>query len=147
MVGEAEGEAVLIQLASLGRPLVRGLDHREPSRKDVVDRAWAGRGGQAEAVAQLGEDRRVLPRAQVEVATEDQRRLAGPLGCRRRGAQHVLGGELGTVVGRVQVGDAEARSGAGECHGPPLRPAGVDRQLTPLDDPAVPVCLFRAIGG
>ena len=79
---------------------------------------------------------RVLGRAQVEVAAEDQRRVAGPLGRRLGRAQHVLDRQRRLVVGRVQVGDADARGGAGEGHRAPLRLALVDLQLAPLGDPA-----------
>ena len=41
--------------------------------------------------------------------------LAGPLGRGAGGPQHVLGRQLRPVVGRVQVGDADAGGGAGEA--------------------------------
>ena len=42
----------------------------------------------------------------------------------------------GSVVGGVQVGDADPGGGAGQRHRPALGPALVDREPAPLDDPA-----------
>ena len=112
----------------------------------MVDRAWSGWGGKAEAIAQLGEDRGALPGPQVEVAAEQQRRLAGPLVSRNGGSHHVLRGQLGIVSGGVQVGDAESGRDPGQGHRPPLRRARVDRQLPPFDDLYVPVRLLLPRG-
>jgi hypothetical protein len=139
VIGESQSTAVLIHLAPLGNPLSRCLDHFETSHEDVIDRVGRGRGDQAEALAQLGEDLWVLLGSQVEVAAEDQRRVARPVASGLRGAQHVLARQLGAVVGRVQVGDAElgaiaAGRDAREGHRPPLGPPFVNRQIAPLDD-------------
>ncbi len=64
--------------------------------------------------------------------------VAGPLGRRPGRFEHVLARQLRLVVGRVQVGDAEAGGGAGEGHRAALGLALVDRQLAPLGDPAEP---------
>src|SRR3982751_6090847 len=96
VVGEPQGAAVERQLAALGGP---------PGRRLEGLQAAGGGGGDAEVLAQADEDRRVLGRPQVEVAAEDQRRPAGELGGGAGAAEDVLGGEGGTVVGRVQGGD------------------------------------------
>jgi hypothetical protein len=102
----------------------------------VIDRAGAGGPVEAEAAAQLFKDTRVLCWSQVEVAAEEQWRLAGPPDRGLRRFLDIRRSELGLVVGRVQVGDADTGGGTGERHRPPLRPALVDRQLASLDDPA-----------
>jgi ornithine carbamoyltransferase len=102
----------------------------------VVDRVRGGGAGEPEARAQLLEDGEVLGGSQVEIAAEDQRRLAGPPRRGLRRPQHVLARHPRPVVGRVQVGDAELSAPADprERHRPPLRPPLVNRQLAPLDD-------------
>ena len=74
---------------------------------------------------------------QVEVAAEQQRRLAGPLG-RRPPAAAGRPRRRGRACRWSRAGWRRRGSerGAGERHRPPLRPALVDRQLAPLDDPA-----------
>ncbi len=123
-------------LALLGWPRVWGCDRVETANEQVVDRVGRGRGREAEALAQLGEDRWAFLWSQVEVAAEEQRCIARPVARRLRGAQDVLDCQLGPVVGRVQVGDAEAWAGAGEGHRPPLGAAFMDRQPVPLGDPS-----------
>ena len=140
VVGKPQGEAVVAQLAALGRPRRRRFDDRQAPRQQVVDRGRAGRPLEAKARAQLLEDRWVLAGAQVEVSAEDERRVPGPLGRRRRRAQHVLDGQRGLVVGRVQVGDADSGLGAGEGHSSTLRSPLVDRHLPPLGDLAQRAC-------
>jgi hypothetical protein len=147
VVGEAQRAAVEAQLAILGGPWRRWRDDTEPAGEQVVDRARAGGTGKVETVAQLLEDPWVLSRAQVEVAAEEQRRIASPPDRGLRRPQDVGGSELGPIVCRVQVGDAETRRGAGKCHRAALRPPGVDCQPAPLDDRAVAVRLFPVIGG
>jgi ornithine carbamoyltransferase len=135
MVGETEGQALLADLALRGGPLLGGLGRLQSPCQQVVDRLRPGRRPhQAEALAQLVEDGGALGGSQVEVAAEQQRRAAGPIARGCRGAQHVLGGELGLVVGGVEVGDADARGGAGQGHRSPLRSPLVDGRLAPLDD-------------
>ena len=147
MVGEAQGAAVLAELTLLGWPGTRRVDDVEAADEQVVDRVGGGGGGEAEAVAERVEDGGGLGGTQVEVAAEDQRRVACPGRRRLRGAQHVFGRELGSVVGGVQVGDTEIRRRAGaatveapcadprERHRPALRPPVMDRPLASLDDP------------
>ncbi len=115
----------------------------------MIDCLRVGGAAEAEARPQGLEGRGVLGRAEVEVSAEEQWRVAGPLGSRFGSAQDILRGEVGPVVSRVQVGDAElagAAPDARKSHRPPLRPPGVDRQLAPLHDPAVPVRLMLALG-
>jgi hypothetical protein len=148
VVGEAQGTAVLAQLAFLWRPDTGRLDDFEAADEQMVDRVGGGRAGEAEALAQLFEDRGVPCGPEVEVAAEDQRRVAGPLGRGHRRAQHVLAGELGTPGGRVQVGDAEPRAAdPRERHHPPLRAPRVNRHRPPLDgSPRRSVATFVGIG-
>jgi hypothetical protein len=109
-----------------------------------------GEAVESEALAQCREGAGVLGGSQVEVAAEKQRRIAGPLRRRFRGRQHVGCREVRPVVGRVQVGDAEVstvpKRDTREGHRPPLRSSRVNRQLPPLDDPAVPVRLLLVRG-
>ncbi len=138
VVGEAQGAVALAQLAPLGGPRPGGLDDLETPGQYVVDCAGASRGGEAKALAQLGEDGGVLRRSKVEVAAEQQRRPARPFGRCRRAPQYVFAGELRPIVGRMQVCHAESRGGTGEGHRPPLGSSLVDRKLAPLDDLVVP---------
>src|SRR4051794_5904684 len=100
----------------------------------MVDRARASGSDEVEALLQLFEGARVLAGSQVEVAAEKQRRITSPLDCGLSRPQDVGGSELGSVICRVQVGDAEAGGGAGKRHRPALRPPSVNRQFPPLDD-------------
>ncbi len=134
MVGEAQRPAVRTQLALLLRPGQRRREDVEAATQKVIDRAWTGGSAEAETVLELLEDAGVLTRAQIEVTAEEQRRARRPLGCGTRRFQHVGGGECRPIVGRVQVGDADARGGAGERHRASLRAALVDRELALLDD-------------
>ncbi len=136
MVGESQGEIVAANLAPLGRPAPRGLDDLQAPGQQVVDGAGRRWGRQAEALGQLLERGRALRGSQVEVSAEQQRLLACPPHSGSCRLQHVLDGQLGPVVCRVEVGDAEPRTGAGQGHRPPLGPAHVDRQLAARDDPA-----------
>jgi hypothetical protein len=139
MVGEPQRPSVELQLALLGGPGPRRLHDLEVVAEDVVDRVGAGRRApEAELVAQPLEDARLLDGAEIEIAAEDQRRARRPLERRPRRLGHVFGRQLRPVVGRVQVGDAEARGGADEAHRPPLRLSLVDRDLPPLGDPSQP---------
>jgi hypothetical protein len=142
VVGEAQGQLAVVDLAPLGWPLMGRLDHIEPAHQQVVDRTRSGWCGEAEALTQPGEHGGALLRSQVEVAAEDQRRLAGPFVGGGGGAQHVLDGQLGLVRGGVQVGDADTGGGAGEGHHPPLERPLVNRQLMSLDDSAPVRFLF-----
>jgi ornithine carbamoyltransferase len=139
MIGEPQGEALSLQLASLGRPGGRWLDRLDPADQQMVDRKRTGGPGETEALTQCLEDTRVLGWPQVEVTAEEQRRIPRPPGRRLGRAQNVGGGEVGAVVGRVQIGDADPRCRADESHRSPLRPALVDRQLPPL-----PAALFSS---
>ncbi len=116
----------------------------------MIDCLRVGGAAEAEARPQDLERRGILGRAQVEVSAEEQWRVAGPLDRRLDRPQDVRGGQLGPVVGGVQVGNAEfnavANRDASKRHRPSLRPPGVDRQLTPLHDPAVAVRLMLALG-
>ncbi len=151
MVGESQGAVARRQLAVLRRPGLRARDGLEAAPEQVVDRSRARGPGQAEAALQLREDVGVLAGAQVEVAAEEQRRLAGPVDGRGSRAQDIGGGELRPAVCCVQVGDAEMGTRVDrdprEGHRPPLRPPGMDRQLTPLGDHPPPLRLFPVIGG
>jgi hypothetical protein len=124
----------VVQLALFGRALDCRLNDFEAARQQVVDCARRRAPRQAEALAQLLEGTWICLRTQVEVAAEEQRRVAGPLGCRARRSPQILDRKRRLVVGCVQVGDAHARAGAGECHRPPLRLAFVNHQLAPLND-------------
>ena len=136
MVGEAQRPSLERQLALLGRPGPRRLQHLEAAAEDVVDRLRPGRRSvEAELAAQSLENARLVPGPQVEVAAEEERRAGRPLDRGPRSLDHVFGRELRPVGGRVQVGDADARGGAGEAHRPALRLALVDRHLPPLGDP------------
>ncbi len=134
VVGESQRTGALPQLAALGWPWGWWVGDLERVRHEVIDRLRRGAPGEAEAVAQLIEGVRVFRRSQVEVAAEEQRRFAGPPGrCLRR--FHDIGhGQGRMVVGRVEVGDADAGLGAGEGHRAALRIALVNRQLAALDD-------------
>jgi hypothetical protein len=141
MIGEAQGESFVSDFALLGWPLRRRLDDLQPPSEQVVDRPRRGhRRVEAEAVAQLGEERPVLGGPKVEVAAEQQRRVGGPSDGGPRSEQHILSGHLRMVVGRMKVRDAEPGSGAGEGHRPPFWLSPVDSQLPPLHDlPQTPV--------
>ncbi len=147
MVGEPQRTALGGQLTLLGGPGRGDFGDVETAREQVVDRPRTGASGKAETAPQFFEDAGVLTGAQVEVAAEEQRRIAGPSDRGLRRQQDVGGSELGPVVCRVQVGNAEAGGSARKRHSPPLRPPRVDRQLPPLDDHAVPVRLFPVMGG
>jgi hypothetical protein len=134
VIGEAKTEAMIGPLALLGRPGSGCLDDRQSSREEMVDRAGVGRAAEVEALAQSLEGGGVLSWPQVEVAAEEQRRATSPLDRRLSRAQDVGGGEIGPVVGRVQVGDAKAGSSPRERHRPPLRSPLVDGHLPSLDD-------------
>src|SRR6478672_2562064 len=137
MVGEPQRPPVERQLPLLGGPGPRRIQHLEAANEDVVDRGGAGRRpAHPELVAQSFEDARLLGRAEVEIAAEEEWRAARPLERRPRRLGHVLGRQIRPVVGRVQVGDADARGGADEAHRSPLRLAFVDRDLAPLGDAA-----------
>ncbi|MDX6610072.1 MAG: hypothetical protein QOF85_1997 [Solirubrobacterales bacterium] len=146
MVGEAESQAVLGQLTPLGWPGARRFDEVEIADEQVVDCTGVGGTDEAEALPQGLEGVEVITWPQVEVAAEEQWRVPSPLDRRSGRPQNVGRGEVGPVVGRVQVGDADARGGASEGHRPPLRPAPVDRQLPPLHDPPVPVRFMPTLG-
>jgi hypothetical protein len=140
--------ATLAELALLGGPLARWLDHLQPPYQQVVDCSRAGRSSEAEAPVKLGEDRRALRGSQVEVTPEQQRRVSRPLVSRGRGSQHILCGQLWIVSGGVQVGDAESGRGTSEGHRASLGAALMDRQLAALDDPLfAPVRLWYLMGG
>jgi hypothetical protein len=152
VVGEAELPTVVRELASLGRPGCWSLDNLEAASEQVIDRLGVSETAEAEALAQGLEGIGVLGGPQVEVPPEEQRRIPGPLDRRFGRAEDIHRGEVRPVVGRVQVGNTElprvvADRGAGKRHRPSLRPPGVDRQLSPLYDPAVPVRFFAVMGG
>src|SRR5207248_11342416 len=90
VVREPDREAVLGHLAPLGRPLGGRLEQPQATAEDVVDCVGCGRRGQSPELEQLGEDLRPALRTKVEIAAEDQRRLAGPLGGGGGGAAQVL---------------------------------------------------------
>jgi hypothetical protein len=131
VVGEAELEAVPGELPPLGRPSPWRLGDLEIAGEQVVDRAGVGGTIESEALAQRLEGIGVLGGSQVEVATEEQRGVSCPLGRSLGGSENVSYGQVELIVGRVQVGDAEASAiperDAGERHRPPLRPTSVNR--------------------
>ena len=63
VVRESQGQAALVYLAALRRPLAGRLDHIEAARQQVVDRARTGGGGEPEALVQLGEEGGALLRS------------------------------------------------------------------------------------
>ena len=136
MVGKAEPQAVPKDLAPLWWQGTRRLSDLEITGEQVVDRARFGRTVKPEAPPQRLEGSGVHARPQVEVAAEEQRRIASPFGRRRSGPQYIGRRHVGPVVGRVQVGDAEltraAECDASKRHRPPLRPPFMDRQFPPL---------------
>jgi hypothetical protein len=136
MVGEAQRPSLEGQLTLLRRPSGRRLEHLEAAAEDVVDRVGSGRRRQPELVAQALEDPRLLAGPQVEIAAEDEGAIAGPPVGRPRRPQHVRFRQLRPVVGRVQVGDADAGGGADEGHRAALGLAFVDRDLASLGDSA-----------
>jgi hypothetical protein len=151
VVGEAEPQALPGKLPPLRRPGAWRLDGLEFAGEQVVDRAGVGETIEFEAFVQRLEGIGVLGGSQVEVAAEEQRRVPCPLGRGLCGSENVSYGQVGLIVGRVQVCDAEVSAIADpdtrKRHRPPFRPPGVDRQLPPLDDPAAPVCHFPDMGG
>jgi hypothetical protein len=147
MVGKAEAQAALCQLAPLGRPGAGRLDDIEIADEQVVDRVGMGGAGEAETVPQRLEGPGVFAGPQIEIAAEEQRRAPGPSDCCLGRPQDIGRSKIRPVIGRMQVGDAESRGRASECHCPPLRTPLVDRQLPSLHDPLIAVRLFRPIGG
>ena len=136
VIGEAERKSILGHLAFLGRPLEGGRFDPEAADEDVVDRGGSRRRREPVTRAKLVEHVGVVGGPQVEVAAEDEGRIAGPGRRCVGGQQHFLGRERRPVVRRVQVGDARARPGAGECHGPALGDAGAEDEVAALDDRA-----------
>jgi hypothetical protein len=135
---------VVDELASLRWPGCGGLDDIKAPSEQVIDCLGLGGTAEPEALAQGLECLGILSGSQVEVAAKEQRRVPGPPGRCLRCTKDISRGEVGPVVGRVQVGDAEllasiANRDASKCHSPPLRPPGMDRQLPPLDDSILPV--------
>jgi len=116
----------------LGGPGPGRCDGLQATDQQVVDGSRRRGTRKAEAARQLLERCGALGRPQVEVAAEQQRPFARPFhgGCGR--LQDVFGGQFGTVVRGVEVGDAYPRAGAGESHCPPLGPAHVNCHLVPL---------------
>ena len=130
VVAEAQSEALAGQLPRLGRPGARRVDDLEPSAEDVVDGVGAGRVREAEAPRELLEQRG-LAGAQIEVAAQDQGRLAGPGDGRLGGAAHLRRRQTGARA-RVQVRDAEPGVEPGEGHRASLGTAAKD-ELSPVE--------------
>ena len=112
------------------------LDDLQAAGQQVVDRAGRGRRARPKRSPSSSKTSGLSAGRRLRSPPKSSGLLPGPLGRASRGQQHVLGGQLGVVVGRVQVGDAEAGAGAGEGHRPALGLALVDRQLAALGDPA-----------
>ena len=141
MVGKTDRESIRRDLAVFGGPRPRRLDDLDAAGEKVVDGARCGGAAQVEALGELVEDADLVG-AEVEVAAEDERAIAGPGNGPLGRGPDLLRRECANRA-RVEVRHADFRGGADEAHGPPLGPppqnqvAGLDRlrpELMPQQD-------------